>query len=293
VEPGSNGEDPAEARRGRVATAAAVGGGQTSTAAVEVEALLEVASECARRAGALLLEHFAAPARAVRAKSGPRDLVSAADFAAEEAIRSVLARERPGDGVLGEELDETASLTGLRWVVDPLDGTVNFLRRLPHWCVSIACEDADGARVGVVYDPLRREWFTAARGRGASLGPVQLHGSRASDLALAMVGGELSARSPTEAGRSRALVSSACHVRSYGSAALDLAWVAAGRFDAVYHGRFPSPWDLSAGSLLCREAGLVIERVTGDADSDSSLLAAPSALALPLRKLIADANSGP
>jgi myo-inositol-1(or 4)-monophosphatase len=244
----------------------------------DLDALLGVARAAARLAADLLRERFVAPARDVRTKSGPRDLVSAADLAAENAIRGLLANERPGDGVLGEEYGETASTTGLRWVIDPLDGTVNYLRRIPHWCVSVACEDGDGALVGVVRDPLRDECFRAARGRGADLNGEPLRGSSATDLSFATLGGEFSARSDAQANAVRRLVSRAGHVRNYGSAALDLAWGAAGRWDAVYHGRFPSPWDVAAGELLCREAGLRSERVNVDGSHEPRMVVAPPAL---------------
>jgi myo-inositol-1(or 4)-monophosphatase len=243
--------------------------------------LLAVAHEAARVAGDVLCAHFAEAPRDVRTKSSPRDLVSAADLAAETAVRSLLARERPGDGILGEEHGETPSTTGLRWVVDPLDGTANYLRRIPHWSVSVACEDGDGALVGVVRDPLRGECFAAARGRGATLDGVPLRASEASDLSLATLAGEFSARSDAQAQAARRLVTRAGHVRSYGSAALDLAWAAAARWDAVYHSRYPAPWDVAAGGLLCREAGLHVERVPFDGDA-ARLVAAPPGLLAPL-----------
>jgi myo-inositol-1(or 4)-monophosphatase len=248
------------------------------SARADLDALLCVARAAARLAGDLLREHFGAPPRDVRTKSGPRDLVSAADLAAENAIRALLATERPGDGVLGEEHGEAPSTTGLRWVIDPLDGTVNFLRRIPHWSVSVACEDGDGPLVGVVRDPLRGECFSAARDRGAHLNGEPIRGSSATDLSLAAVAGEFSARSEAQAEAVRRLVARAGHVRNYGSAALDLAWAAAGRWDAVYHGRFPAPWDIAAGGLLCREAGLKGERVTVDGSREPRMLVAPPAL---------------
>jgi myo-inositol-1(or 4)-monophosphatase len=266
-----------------------VAASQPDTApAHDLGALLALAREAARAAAAVLRRHFTEPARDVRTKSSPRDLVSAADLEAEDAVRALITRERPGDGILGEEHGETLSTTGLRWVVDPLDGTVNFLRRIPHWAVSIACEDADGALVGVVRDPLRGECFSAARGRGAQLDGVPLVGSGATDLRLAAIGGEFSARTPEEAQAARRLVSSAGHVRSYGSAALDLAWAAAGRFDAIYHGRFPAPWDLAAGGLLCREAGLSVQRVTDDGDTQPRLVVAPPVLMAALLAALRD-----
>ena len=226
----------------------------------------------------MLLERFGAPARDVRTKSGPLDLVSAADLAAEEAVRAVIARERPGDGVLAEEGDETASSTGLRWVVDPLDGTVNFLRGVPHWAVSVACEDAGGSLAGVIADPLRDEWFTGARGRGAFLDGRPIAGSAVRDLSLAMVGGEFAVRNAGEEEPVGRLVSSVGYLRNYGSAALDLAWAAAGRWDAVYLVRYPAPWDVAAGRALCTEAGLHVDRVTAGPGGPPSLLVAPPEL---------------
>jgi myo-inositol-1(or 4)-monophosphatase len=248
----------------------------------DLDALLAIAHAAAALAADVLREHFIEPARDVRTKSGPRDLVSAADIAAENGIRELLDRERPGDGMLGEESGETPSTTGLRWVVDPLDGTVNYLRRLPHWSVSVACEDAEGALVGVVRDPLRGECFAAARGRGATLNGSPIAGSTASDMSLAMLGGEFSARSESQAQAVRRLVSRGGHVRNYGSAALDLAWAAAARWDAVYHGRHPAPWDIAAGALICREAGLVLERVESEGDKYPRLVVAPPTLLGPL-----------
>ena len=118
--------------------------------------VLDVATEAALRAGAELTARYGRPPRGLGAKQGPTDLVSDADRAAEAAIAAVLARRRPDDGILGEEgTANRDGTTGLRWVVDPLDGTVNYLSGIPLWCVSIACEDAAGTLAGVVYDPLR------------------------------------------------------------------------------------------------------------------------------------------
>ena len=252
----------------------------------EAQELLAIARAAAAGAGETLCDHFDAPARGVRTKSGPSDLVSAADLAAEREIRALLARERPDDGMLGEEGGETPSQSGLRWVVDPLDGTWNFLRRIPHWSVSVACEDADGGLVGVVYDPLRDECFAAVRGHGATLDGDPLRGSGATKLQFATLGGEFSAHTPAEADTVRRLMLSVGHVRNYGSASLDLAWAAAGRWDAVYHGRFPSRWDVAAGALLCREAGLRFERLDGGDPSAPRLLAAAAGIAAPLHALI-------
>src|SRR6185503_1209097 len=147
-------------RRGDLARArrAARGGRRVGgPEAGAVNALREIAESVAREAGRQLREAFAGPRVNVTAKSSPTDLVSEADHAAERLIRERLAAARPGDGVLGEEGGDDAGSTGLKWIVDPLDGTVNFLFGIPQWGVSIACEDAEGTLVGVIYDPMRDE----------------------------------------------------------------------------------------------------------------------------------------
>lgn len=254
----------------------------------DLDELLDIARAAALRAGAELRDRFAAPARDVQTKSSARDLVSAADHAAEDDVRDVLASARPGDGVLGEEGEETPSRTGLRWVVDPLDGTWNFLHGVPHWCVSVGCEDASGGLVGVVYDPLREELFAGARERGARLDDGALTGPDSADLASATVGGEFSGRSEELAETAHRIVMVASHVRQYGSTALDLAWLAAGRWDAVYHARRPAPWDVAAGAVLCGEVGVVVERLP-----DDRLVAALPPMLDPLRGLVSDAPQAP
>src|ERR671918_1935592 len=127
-------------------------------------ALREIAEAVAREAGHQLREAFAGPRVNVTAKSSPTDLVSEADHAAERLIRERLTAARPDDGVLGEEGGDAAGTTGVRWVVDPLDGTVNFLFGIPQWAVSIAVEDAGGTLAGVVYDPMRDELWSSERG---------------------------------------------------------------------------------------------------------------------------------
>jgi len=151
----------------------------------EADALLEVAVEAARMAGALLGERVRRGAeREVMSKSTPTDLVSEADVAAERAIRELLLRRRPHDGFVGEEGGREGGDSGLSWVVDPLDGTINFLFGIPQWCVSVAVRDGQGTVVGAVYDPNRDELFTATREGPARLvgpgGAVKLGPSGAS-----------------------------------------------------------------------------------------------------------------
>jgi myo-inositol-1(or 4)-monophosphatase len=185
--------------------------------------------------------------------------VSAADQAAEELILARLAAARPDDGFLGEEGGSAEGSTGLRWVVDPLDGTINFLFGLPQWAVSIACEDADGVLAGVIYDPPRDELFAAERG-GRLLVDGEPAGRRRrpEGLATALVatgfGYEAGVRRAQAAIAAR-LLPEVRDIRRFGSAALDLAWTAAGRYDAYYeHG--VHRWDVAAGELLCTASGL-------------------------------------
>lgn len=217
--------------------------------------LLDVAVAAARAAGDVLVERYERGARGVVTKSSPTDLVSEADLAAERAIRDVLAARAPDDGIMGEEGDDVAGTSGRRWIVDPLDGTVNYLFAIPQWCVSVACE----GEVGVVFDPLRDELFTAVGGR-ASLGGEPLRGPERRDLGTAMVatgfGYDADVRAAQAAVVAR-LLPQVRDIRRLGSAALDLAWTAAGRYDAYYEYGL-NAWDRAAGDLLCAAAGLEV-----------------------------------
>jgi myo-inositol-1(or 4)-monophosphatase len=185
--------------------------------------------------------------------------VSAADEAAEELIRGRLAAARPGDAFLGEEGGSAEGSSGLRWVVDPLDGTINFLFGLPQWAVSIACEDEQGALAAVIYDPLRDELFAAERGGpalldGAPLERPRREGGLATALVATGFGYEAGVRRAQAAIAAR-LLPHVRDIRRFGSAALDLAWTAAGRFDAYYEYGVQR-WDVAAGRLVCERAGL-------------------------------------
>jgi myo-inositol-1(or 4)-monophosphatase len=193
----------------------------------------------------------------VRSKSTRTDLVSDADERAERAVVAYLRDRCPDDGIVAEESARTEGRSGFRWLVDPLDGTINYLYGLPHWCVSVACADADGATAGAVYDPLRDELFTATRGGGAWLGDRRLATTAVADPRLALVATGFS-YDPAERAAQAAIVGRIAggvrDIRRAGSAALDLAWVAAGRLDAYFEVS-RSPWDSAAGELLVREAG--------------------------------------
>jgi myo-inositol-1(or 4)-monophosphatase len=252
-------------------------------------ALREIAEAVAREAGHQLRDAFAGPRVNVTAKSSPTDLVSEADHAAERLIRERLASARPGDGFLGEEGGDAEGTSGLRWVVDPLDGTINFLFGVPQWAVSIACEDADGTLAGVIYDPMRDELWTAERDGPALLDGREIHGSERSDLATTLVAtgfGYDAAVREYQAGIVAELLPQVRDIRRLGSAALDLAWTAAGRYDAFYE-RGLNAWDLAAGELLCRRAGLAVRVLEPAPPAAGGLLVAPASLIEPLAAIVA------
>jgi myo-inositol-1(or 4)-monophosphatase len=254
----------------------------------EVE-LLAVAEEAARAAGSVLLERFRGPRREVRSKSTPTDLVSEADIEAEGALRGVLTARRPDDAVLGEEGgDRGPGTSGVRWIVDPLDGTVNFLFGIPQWAVSVACEDGDGLLAGLVLDPLRDERFAATRDGPPTLNGAPVEASSRAELATAMVGTGFSYDAEVRAAQAEVAARVLPRVRDLrrmGSAALDLAWTACGRYDAFYE-RGLQPWDRAAGELLCARAGLELRELSPDGLLPGGLLAAPAALAGPLYELV-------
>jgi myo-inositol-1(or 4)-monophosphatase len=224
--------------------------------------LVETAIDAAQAAGEELLRRLPRE-RAVRYK-GPRDIVTDADIAAQAAIAALIAARHPEHALLGEEGPSQADLFGTRpvWIVDPLDGTSNYARRLPNFSVSVAVAQGGQVLAGAVHDPLRQETFYAERGQGAfvrqgSAPPEPLRVSATDDLARALVALDWPRESRRRAQALAALgrVAVACHtVRSLGSAALELAYVAAGRLDAYFQLSL-QPWDAAAGWLLITEAG--------------------------------------
>jgi myo-inositol-1(or 4)-monophosphatase len=222
-----------------------------------VNADLELAERAARAAGEVLLSYYGRPPEGVEAKSSATDLVSDADREAERTIRELLETERPQDGLVAEEGSRAKAASGRRWVVDPLDGTINFLYGFPAWAVSVALEDADGALVGVVHSPIHGETFCAARGEGAFLGERALRVRPARPLEQSLVATGFSYEPDRRAVQAEAiakLLPRARDIRRAGAAALDLSWVAAGRLDAFFE-RGLHHWDWAAGRLLVEEAG--------------------------------------
>jgi len=254
--------------------------------AADAHELLAIAREAALASGELLRERFeAGRERRVASKSTPTDPVSEADLASQRAIHALISARRPADAFLAEEegADEAGS-SGLHWVVDPLDGTVNFLYGLPQWSVSVAVRDEHGALAGVVHDPIRGETFTAVRGEAPARNGVPLT-SRAADApplaqSLIATGFAYSAQTRAQQGEVVArLLPQVRDIRRFGSAALDLCWTAMGHYDAYFE-RGVKAWDTTAGGLVCASVGLEVRAIP------EGILVAPPALVEPLEAII-------
>ena len=258
----------------------------------DLDALLKLAVDIAAEAGELVRERRDAVTRmAVSAtKSTPTDIVTESDTAAEALIRDRLGAARPDDAVLGEEGGASAGKSGIRWVVDPIDGTVNYLYGLPQYAVSIAAQQNDGdIVVGVVHNPVSRETWTAVRGGGAYLDGDAIHESGCADLNLALVAtgfGYDAARRQRQAAIVAGILPSIRDIRRAGAASLDLCSVATGRLDAYFE-RGLGPWDLAAGGLIAEEAGAVVAGLRGAAAGQDLVIDAGPAWFEPLHDLLA------
>ena len=230
-------------------------------------AVLNVMIKAARRAGRSLKRDLGEVEQLQVSLKGPRNFVTAADHRAEAILREELTKARPDYGFLGEEggahpgTDKTH-----RWIVDPLDGTTNFLHGIPHFAIAIALERSGAIVAGLIYNPANDEMIVAERGKGAFLNDRRIRVAARQRLADAVVGcglphygrGDLALARSEIAAAQRAFAG----LRRYGAATLDLAWVAAGRLDAFWE-RDLSPWDLAAGSLVVREAGGFLSDLDG------------------------------
>lgn len=249
--------------------------------------LLRLAERAADAAGALLLQRFGTAASGVQSKRTATDLVSDADRDAEDLIIRMIKAERSNDAILGEETGEAGD-GALRWVIDPLDGTVNFLHGISQWCVSIAVEDERGALAGVVYDPGRTEMFTAARGEGAFLNGVPIRCSTKNEVSTSIVATGFSYVSEEReqwGAHIARLLPQVADIRRAGSAALDLAWCAAGRVD-IYAEVPVARWDRAAGVLIAQEAGCMTEDLPALGASGPGLLVGPPGLFTAARALV-------
>ena len=232
---------------------------------------LDVAIGAAREAGALLRERFHT-AKEVSYK-GPSNLVTDVDLASERLLQETFAREFPDFGFLGEEFGEQGDGTGLRWIVDPVDGTRNYALGVPHFAVSIALVRDSDALLGVTYDPIRDELFHTAKGEGAFLNGERLSVAERMSVAESLLGFDMSAMDD-KAVHALKLVQGLWPglqgVRVMGSATLGLAYTAAGRLDIYFH-HTVAPWDVAAGILMVQEAGgVVLDHKGGPASLEST-----------------------
>ncbi len=225
---------------------------------------LEVCEQAAREGGAVL-QSWVGRFRA--REKGPRDLVTEADLASQEAIRKTLLGAFPNHDFISEEADRQGPLNGpLCWVVDPLDGTLNYVHQIPHYAVSIALLENGKPIVGVIYDPGGDECFQARKGAGASLNGTPIRTSGVTELSQAVIAASFAARvqfPAREIDQFVAAVQNSQGVRRTGSAALNLCYVAAGRFDAFW-ALSTQVWDVAAGVLLVEEAGGAVAGPVGE-----------------------------
>ena len=230
--------------------------------------MLNIAVRAARRAGSIInraaLDGAGLEVRAKRMN----DFVTRVDHAAEEAIIETVRKAYPDHAVLAEESGETVGQAEYQWIIDPLDGTTNFIHGFPQYCVSIAIRHRDALAHGVVYDPTKNELFTASKGRGAFLNDRRIRVSKCSRLADALVGTGFpfkeGARIDLYTNQLKKIMQGSAGVRRAGAAALDLAYVACGRLDAFWEMGL-SAWDMAAGALMVQEAGGLVGDLRGEA----------------------------
>lgn len=258
---------------------------------------LEAAWRAAGEAGAFLRDERPDDL-AIDTKSTPTDVVSAMDRGAERLIVDSVLSRFPDDGFLGEEGGERPSTSGRRWIVDPLDATVNYLFGMPLWGVSIALEDELGVVLGVVALPAFDEAYVAVRGEGSwrvvrGRG-VRLSGSSCTDLSQALVAtgfGYSADRRVRQAEVVTRVIGQVRDVRRTGCAVIDFCWLALGRLDAYYEYGL-NPWDHAAAALICREAGLVVTGLDGGPALDPAFVAGAPAIIDPLRELLVASGAG-
>jgi myo-inositol-1(or 4)-monophosphatase len=257
--------------------------------------LLRIAKSVALEAGELALRKRTEGVEVAATKSTDTDIVTAADQAVQDFIRTQLAKLRPEDGFFGEEDGGVSSSSGLTWIVDPIDGTVNYLYNIPQWAISIAVVEGEpdpatwNALAGVVVNPSNGEVFTATRGAGAFLNGWQIAVGRQQDLSHALVATGFAYSAEKRSRQARVLsqiLPAVRDIRRAGAASLDLCAVAVGRVDAYYeHGI--KPWDHAAGALIAREAGAIVGGLLGARESEEILLAANQPLFAELEDILA------
>ncbi len=252
--------------------------------------LMNLAARIARRAGDLVIEGRRHGNLAADTKSSATDMVTKWDRISEATIVEALRTNRPDDGIVGEEGTDVSSRSGVSWLIDPIDGTTNFLYGLSGYAVSIAAVDEKGSLAGVVYLPATRELFAAARGHGSWLGGRRLTCSNQSDPSTALIGTGFSYAANSRAAqgeRIARLLPRVRDIRRLGAAAPDLCFVADGRIDAYFEENL-SPWDLAAGILVATEAGAIASDFSGGPPRPAEVLVAAPSLHAHLVRLLSD-----
>jgi myo-inositol-1(or 4)-monophosphatase len=259
-------------------------------------ALINVMSAAAMKAARGLKRDFGEVEQLQVSLKGPADFVSAADLRAERTLIAELTRARPRYGVLAEESEAVQGVDiHHRWIVDPLDGTLNFLHGLPHFAISIGLERDGEIIAGVIYNPVTDEMFWAEKGHGAWLNDRRLRVSARRNMtdAVLATGIPWKGREGHEdfLRELQAVMAEVAGVRRFGVAALDLAYVAAGRFDGFWESGL-KPWDMAAGIILVREAGGYVADLDGGAKmlESGSILAANDGLHAPVARLLREAR---
>lgn len=257
-------------------------------------ALFTVMDRAVRKAGRALVRDFGEVENLQVSVKGPGDFVSNADRRAEATLREELARARPGYGFLMEESGEVAGDGLHRWIIDPLDGTTNFLHSIPHFAISVALERGKDVVAGMIYNPVLDEMYWAERGHGAFLNDRRLRVSARRDLSSAVIGTGIPFQTrgdhPTYVKTLAAVMARTAGVRRIGAAALDLAYVAAGRFDGFWESDL-NAWDVAAGILMVREAGGFVEDIDGrdTALNTGNIIATNGHLLGPLGRIVRNA----
>ena len=258
---------------------------------------LTVMVQAARKAARSLIRDFGEVENLQVSLKGPGDFVSAADLRAEETLREELTRARPGYGFL---MEEGGTIEGSdkshRWIIDPLDGTTNFLHGIPMFAINIALERAGEIVAGLTYNPITDELFWAEKGKGAFVNERRIRVAARRDLTQAVVATGIPHMGRPEHARASwelaAMMPQVAGIRRSGSAALDMAYVAAGRYDAYWEWDL-NPWDLAAGIILVREAGGFVSDMNGGSEvlSKGSVLASNENLTRPVQTILKKARS--
>jgi myo-inositol-1(or 4)-monophosphatase len=256
-----------------------------------LDELVELAARLAVDAGRMVKDgREREGVTAAATKSTATDVVTEFDRSAEALVVSGLRANRPDDSIIGEEGTDQEGRSGIRWLIDPIDGTTNFLYGLPGYAVSIGARTADGGQVGAVYVPATDELFTATAGGGARLNGRPIACSATTELPMALVATGFSyqpERRSRQARRVAELLPRVRDLRRFGAASVDLCYVAAGRFD-VYYEEWLNPWDIAAGELIAREAGCRTGGMLDGPARPAGLLVTTPALFDPMRSLLAE-----